>query len=233
MFGAELARSLRIPEVVVPPNPGAFSSFGMLMADARRDLGRTFLQTLSEPSVDAAKENFRSIAAQLTAEMAEEFDVSHISFEYEADMRYPSQSHTVRVRLPGELTAEAIRTAFEATYQQRYGHINESLAPQFIVLRVTGRVPTARPSLENAAITGSGVAHPSGRRSVYCRRAQRRLDTPLYRRSDLPVGFSLTGPAIIEEYSSTTIVALGDRLEVGALGELRILVQPAGSEGAT
>jgi N-methylhydantoinase A len=57
-----------------------------------------------------------------------------------------------------------------------------------------------------------------------------RIDTPLYRRTDLPVGFSLTGPAIVEEYSSTTIVAFGDRLEVGALGELRITVQPAGSE---
>lgn len=233
MFGAELARSLRIPEVIVPPNPGAFSSFGMLMADARRDLGRTFLQTLSESSVDDAKENLKSIAAQLTAEMVEEFDVSHISFEYEADMRYPSQSHTVRVRLPGDLTANSIRAAFEATYQQRYGHINASLAPQFIVLRVTGRVPTARPSLENVAVTGSSVVSPRGQRSVYCRRARRRLDTPLFRRTDLPVGFSLTGPAIIEEYSSTTIVALGDRLEVGALGELRISVQPAGSEVAT
>jgi N-methylhydantoinase A len=229
MFGAELARALRIPEVIVPPNPGAFSSFGMLMADARRDLGRTFLHVLSESSVDEARGSLKSIAAQLTAEMAEEFDVSSISFEYEADMRYPSQSHTVRVRLPGDLTAAATRAAFEATYQQRYGHINASLAPQFIVLRVTGRVPTARPSLEIAIAIGGAVA-PRSRRSVYCRRARRRIDTPLYRRTDLPVGFSLTGPAIVEEYSSTTIVPLGDRLEVGALGELRITVQPAGSE---
>src|SRR5690606_18395577 len=51
LFGAELARALLIPQVVIPPNPGAFSSFGMLMAQARRDAARTFLKLLSEDSL--------------------------------------------------------------------------------------------------------------------------------------------------------------------------------------
>jgi N-methylhydantoinase A len=230
MFGAELARSLRIPQVIVPPNPGAFSSFGMLMADARRNLERTFLQVLSASSVEDARENLRLITDQLTVEMANEFGEGDISFEYEADMRYPSQSHTVRVHLPGELTVAGIRAAFEATYQQRYGHINASLAPEFIVLRVTGRVPTPRPKLESGSPPASVEIAPHGRRSVYFRSARARLETPLYRRDDLPIGFSVAGPAIIEEYSSTTILAPGDSLVVGALGELRIAVQPAGIE---
>lgn len=224
MFGAELARSLRIRQVIVPPNPGAFSSFGMLMADARRNLERTFLQVLSETSVEDAKASLKLITDQLTAEMADEFGEGDISFEYEADMRYPSQSHTVRVHLPAELTVSGIRAAFEATYQQRYGHINASLAPEFIVLRVTGRVPTQRPKLETRSPSASEKIAPYGHRSVYFRSARARLDTPLYRRDDLPIGSSVAGPAIIEEYSSTTILAPGDSLVVGALGELRIAV---------
>jgi N-methylhydantoinase A len=65
---------------------------------------------------------------------------------------------------------------------------------------------------------------PHAQRNVYCRRTRQRLDTPVFRRADLPVGFSVSGPAIVEEYSSTTIIGSGDRLTVGALAELRIAV---------
>ena len=225
MFGAELARSLGIPEVVVPPNPGAFSSFGMLMADARRDLEKTHLQKLSESSLEDLRESLKSLKDQLTGEMTKEYGVSSIAIEFEADMRYPSQAHSVRIRLPEDLTVAAITSAFEATYRQRYGHINASLKPEFVVLRSIGFVPTPRPTLEDVGrMADNSNVKPHAQRNVYCRRTRQRLDTPVFRRADLPVGFSVSGPAIVEEYSSTTIIGSGDRLTVGALAELRIAV---------
>jgi len=230
LFGAELARSLGIGEVIVPPQPGAFSSFGMLMADARRDLGRTFLRSLDDDCVMDVEETLEAIAEELTWEMAAEFDVSNISFEHEADMRYPNQSHTVRVRLPAHISRESVKAAFAKTYRTRYGHINESLEPQFVVLRVTGQVPTPKPRLDGVSAARIGSVTPHGFRLVFSRLDRQRIDTPVYRRQDLPLGFSVTGPAIVEEYSSTTVVPSGDRLVVGELGELRILVQAAASK---
>jgi N-methylhydantoinase A len=224
LFAAELARDLGIEEVVVPPHPGAFSSLGMLMTEARRDTARTFLSSLSPTSVASALSQFEVMERELRDAMSAEFDVSRISHIREADMNYVGQSHTVRVSLPSEPSLEAIRSAFEREYLTRYGHSNEEMEVAFVALRAGGVVPTARPSL--AAVKWVGVANaepePTSHRQVYFARAKSRLMTPVYRRSDLPIGAVIEGPAVVEEFSSTTVIGAGDRLVVGKLGELRI-----------
>ena len=68
------------------------------------------------------------------------------------------------------------------------------------------------------------MPQPRTRRSLYIASSASRLEAPVYRRADLPAGLPLTGPAIIEEYSSTTILSPHDHLDVGELGELDIKV---------
>lgn len=232
LFGAELARSLGIRDVIVPPHPGAFSSLGMLMAEARRDSARTFLRDLSAAALADALDIFRLMDSELRDAMASEFDVSKISYIHEADMNYQGQSHTVRIQLPAEPTVDNVQAAFEDVYRARYGHLNEGTGLAFVVLRVGGLVPTQRPKLDAVGATStSEKAEPYSRRSVYFAGAGQRLKTPIYRRSDLPEGFSINGPAIIEEYSSTTVVSPQDALTVGRLGELRISCAPAPRKG--
>jgi N-methylhydantoinase A len=229
LFGAELARSLRIPRVIVPPNPGAFSSFGMLVAEARRDVARTFHEPLTDVAIGALDRLFDVMSEQLRASMQREFDISKLAFDHEAEMRYRGQSHTVRLRLAGPHSLENTKREFERAYSRRYGHVNAGFAIEFLTLHLTGRVPTVRPDIEDvgAQSAAASSAAPASRRSVYFRAAQAWFDTPVLRRADLPVGFQATGPAIIEEYSATTIVGIGDQLEVGRLGELRITCMPA------
>lgn len=233
LFGAELARSLGIREVVVPPHPGAFSSLGMLMAEARRDTARTFLKHLSSETLGAAQAQMGMMEQELRSSMATEFDVSRISYIYEADMNYVGQSHTVRIQLMADLTPENVQSAFEATYRARYGHLNEGTPIAFVVLRVSGLVPTQRPTLEavGAIARTSEPAKPRSFRPVYFAKSGRRIKTPIYARTELPVGFSIEGPAIVEEYSSTTVVTPGDCLMVGNLGELRISCGEASRKG--
>lgn len=232
LFGADLARGLGIRDVIVPPHPGAFSSLGMLMAEARRDSARTFLRELSSESLSDALDVFRRMERELEEAMASEFDVSRISFVHEADMNYQGQSHTVRIQLSRSLTVDDVKAAFEAVYRARYGHLNEDMGLAFVVLRVGGIVPTQRPQLgDMAAGQVSGRPEPHSYRSVYFAAAGRRLDTPVYRRSDLPEGFSVEGPAIVEEYSSTTVISPDDSLVVGKLGELRITCAPPAMKG--
>ncbi|MBR1172743.1 hydantoinase/oxoprolinase family protein [Bradyrhizobium sp. KB893862 SZCCT0404] len=224
LFAAELARDLGIKEVVVPPHPGAFSSLGMLMTEARRDAARTFLSGLSPASVEDAESLFETMERELRESMSAEFDVRRISYVREADMNYVGQSHTVRVSLPPQLSVETVRSAFEKEYLARYGHSNEGMDVAFVALRTGGVVPTARPSLEAVKWVGEIDAEPEphSHRSVYFAQAKARLTTPVYRRSDLAIGAAIEGPAVVEEYSSTTVIGAGDRLVVGKLGELHI-----------
>jgi len=138
-----------------------------------------------------------------------------------AEMRYSGQRHTVRVHLDTPLNTGSIQSGFEKTYLARYGHLNAGAPIEFITLRVGALVPTPRPQLSHLAEFGA-LATPRTHRAVYFGTVRERMTTPIYRRSDLPRGFTKPGPLIVEEYSSTTIVNPGDTIRVGALGELRI-----------
>lgn len=224
IFGAELAESLGIETVLVPPNPGAFSSFGMLLADARRDLSRTCHSPVNAQAVTQLGTLLAQMERELVEAMASEFDTSRVSFEHEAEMRYLGQSHTVRVRLNGPTDEQAVLGAFEQAYRKRFGHINPNFVVEFLILHVAAVIPTAAPQLLEMAPTATDRPAPVDHRNVYFRSARGRLRTPIYRRSDLPIGFGLDGPAVIEEYSSTVIVGVGQSASVGRLGEIRIQV---------
>lgn len=104
--------------------------------------------------------------------------------------------------------------------------MNEGVLPEFTVLRAAASVATPRPALSSAADIGhEGTPAPREHRSVYWSGSKQRHETPVFRRRDLPVGFRIVGPAIVEEYSSTTILPEGDQLVVGELGELQIFIQ--------
>ena len=231
LFGAELARGLGIHEVIVPPQPGAFSCLGMLMAEARTDLAQTFVRSLADEHLGAAADVFRALEAEARAEMAKDFDVGAIAYEYRADMRYRGQKHTVRVELERDLRVADIRRSFESVYRRRYGHLNPDTAVEFISLHVGALVPTSKPDLQQVGRSGETTPRPRTQRAVYFGARAARLDTPVYRREDLPVGFACNGPVVIEEYSSTTIVGPEDRVIVGALGELRITCAPSKRAG--
>jgi N-methylhydantoinase A len=222
IFATELARSLGIREVVIPPHPGMFSSFGMLLAPVRRDVDHTFMRVLDEDAVSAARDRFIEMARAGLASLAGEVDTTGITFRNEADMSYAGQSHTVKVALPPTATLAAWREAFEQAYRARYGHLNEDASVRLAVLRVVCEVPLHPPRLEGLAPAATRPAPPPAWREVYFAAAGGRVRTAVHRRADLPAGTVIEGPAVIEEYSATTILGPGERLSVGALGELAI-----------
>ena len=224
IFGAELAESLGIETVLIPPNPGAFSSFGMLLADARRDFSRTYHSPVNAQAVARLGKLLAQMEQQLVESMAVEFDTAHVTFEHEAEMRYLGQSHTVRVRLDGSVNESDVLAAFEQTYRKRFGHVNSNFVVEFLILHVAAIVPTAAPTLTQMAPLATEQPEPVEQRNVYFRSVRGRIRTPVYRRLDLPIGFELVGPAVIEEYSSTVIVGTGQTASIGKLGEIRIQV---------
>jgi N-methylhydantoinase A len=162
--------------------------------------------------------------SDLKEAMGKEFDVQKISYLREADMKYVGQAHSVRIPLSFELGIEAIRGAFEKEYSSRSGHFNPDMDLEFVTIRTSGIVPTAKPNLDAIKWVNdtSSTFSPQTYRDVYFSQVKKRLKTPVYSRASLPIGASITGPAIIEEFTSTTVIGVADRMVVGRLGELRI-----------
>ena len=226
LFAGDLARKLHIPRVIIPPQPGNFSSLGMLLADARADVSQSFIRPVTDAALGEVATLFGRLEDEARTAMSGDFDTSRIVFSHEADMRYHGQKHTVRVRLPDLSSASAILKSFETLYRIRFGHLNESSPVEFIALHVAAFVPTPQPDLKEVAAVSSngGDPQPGIGCGVEVGGLVARGEVLVYRRAAVPPGFQLAGPAVIEEYSSTTVLGPSDRLVVGELGELDITV---------
>lgn len=223
LFASVLARSLHIPEVIVPPHPGNFSTLGMLIAGARIDLSRTLVAEASGDALARLAAAFAELEASARATLAAELGTSEVAFDRALEMRYRGQKHTVRVSYaPGE-ALDAIAAAFERVYRKRYGHANADCAVEILGVRLGAEAEIPRPALaELAGAAARGMPAPSSRRPVYFPPPRGRTEVPVWRRDELPAGFELDGPAIVEEFGATTVLLPGDRARVGALGELAI-----------
>jgi N-methylhydantoinase A len=215
------ARELSIPTVVIPPEPGNFSAVGMLLADARLDLSKTFVGALAQSTVASLKAAFAEMEGQARAALVQDFGARNVLFERHAEMRYTGQRHNIKVPISGIDDLAGIRRAFDRDYKRRYGHADPKAAAELQALHLSGFTRLRRPELARLprAPTSSRAAE---RRPVYFGTGAGTQDARVYDRTALGPGFAAAGSALIEEYGSTTLVWPGDRFEVGALGEIRI-----------
>lgn len=226
IFGAELARQLGIRTVVVPPQPGNFSAVGMLLAHARIDIARTLVADLSPAGMAALATVREELEEQARAAAAREFGNEQARFHWQADMRYRGQRHNVTVGFDGELSEQTLLAAFAATYAKRFGRVlGQGFFPEVVGLRVIAQGDAPRPSLAALAVlpprTAQGPRHETRQLHV---RSLGWVDAPVWRRADLPAGFTIAGPAIVEEYSSTLLIGAGDTATVGRLGDITISI---------
>ncbi|MGL4291274.1 MAG: hydantoinase/oxoprolinase family protein [Phreatobacter sp.] len=224
IFGVELARHLGIRQVVVPPQPGNFSAVGMLLANARLDVARSLVADLSAAGMAMLEAALTELKVEALAAAAREFAGRDVVLHWQADMRYRGQRHSIPVDFAGMPTAEGLRGAFEAGYGKRFGRtLGDDFAPEIVGLRVTAENPGDRPDLVLLAPAAAAGARPVPvtHRPLHLRPGGW-VDAPVWRRDVLPAGFTLTGPAVIEEYGSTTLIGAGDVATIGALGEIAI-----------
>ena len=221
LHSCALAHELSIPTVVIPPEPGNFSAIGMLLADARIDTSKTFVGILSDKTVPAMAEIYRAMESDAATSLAKEFGTSDVFFEHHAEMRYRGQRHNIKVPVSGLKDAEQIRAAFERDYKRRYGHADAKAPAEFQAVHLSAFARLKQPEIARLPRAGTRAAAAHTRR-VYIGGAGGWLDAQIYHRDALEPGFNASGPAVIEEYGSTTVVWPGDRFEIGALHEIRI-----------
>jgi N-methylhydantoinase A len=221
LHSCALAHELSIPTVVIPPEPGNFSAIGMLLADARLDSSETFVGILNEKSVPAIAEVFAAMEKEAATALAAEFGTAEVFFERHAEMRYRGQRHNIKVPVSGLKDVEQIRDAFERDYKRRYGHADAKAPAEFQALHLSAFARLKQPEIGRLP-RATATIQPAQTRRVYIGSAGGWLDAQIYHRDALAPGFGSRGPAVIEEYGSTTLVWPGDRFEVGELQEIRI-----------
>jgi N-methylhydantoinase A len=217
-----LARELNIPRVIIPPEPGNFSAIGMLLADARLDSVRTFLVDFGDDALERLNGLFESIEQELHGALIREFGARDISFERRAEIRYKGQKHSLRVDLPLQAEVEVLRRTFNEAYAKRYGYSRLEAPLEFVSLVSTAILPITQPTLEQLRRPVSQGKPAKGTRRVYFLDVGDFVPASIYERRELAPGFTAAGPAVIEEYGSTTLVGPRDRFTIGVLGEIRI-----------
>jgi N-methylhydantoinase A/oxoprolinase/acetone carboxylase beta subunit len=216
MQAAEVAESLGIPEVIVPPYPGITSAMGLLASDLKYDQMRTVFMT--EGAIDAERldRDLATAADELRARLRGD-GVGDEDIEIVAglDCRYVGQGYELRVPLPaGRFTQDAL-AEFHRLHEQEYGHAFRDPI-EIVNLRVTAYGRRAR--IEQLPVPQDGLDPLLGEGdSVF---GGTRHATRYFERSRLGVGTSFDGPAIVFQRDTTTVVPPGWRARADASGSL-------------
>jgi N-methylhydantoinase A len=222
LHAAALARELGIPKVLIPPWPGLGNAVGCLVADARHDETRTVNLPLDQTEAEtlaAILAEQRERGRRAIAESG--IEIASTEVLHRADMQFRGQTHLLEVALdPSDLTPAALRRGFEAAYLARFGIELPEIGAMLVNLK-TSLVGRRRP-IELAPLAGTAAERPRRERSVSFDGAWR--STPVLARESLAAGTRLTGPALIEQMDTTTVIAAGDLVTVDGLGNLIVEV---------
>jgi N-methylhydantoinase A len=223
-----VAEKLGMATVIVPPHPGLCSAFGAAIADARVDRVQTFFTDSQHADIPAVAAALARLRAGAVAELRRSVEVERPEIRSSADMRYAGQNYELEVPLPeGDLDAAAwhgLLQAFAAAHARQYGFDLPGEPVELINLRVTALRP--EPARDFADLSRGG-GRALTRRPVWFEAAGAQT-CPIHHRSMLAAATDLTGPAVIEETDSTTLLHPGDRLSLGKAGVLHLsLGRPA------
>ncbi|WP_339673631.1 hydantoinase/oxoprolinase family protein [Dasania marina] len=227
MHAVELAAELNIPKVIIPPHAGVFSAYGMLMLDLRRDYIQTQILPLSENAKDDLLNAFGQQERQAYEDyLADDFGAEKVRFEHYIDARYKGQEHTVKVPFNknSQLDLNAIIQSFHQVHEKAYTYRLD------VAIEVVNVHLVAYGLVEKSELQSLPQAPSEDASSAYV--GEREVDydvagvhqAAIYHREKLLPGMLITGPAIIEESTTTTVVLPNNRVTLDKFGGLHIQV---------
>jgi N-methylhydantoinase A len=218
LHACDLARSLGIPKVLVPPQAATFSALGMVMADVVRDYSQTVMLP-GDTAQETIRERFQPLQGAAREDLAAEgFGDDRTTLAETLDMRYRGQSFEINVPVCTDVVEE-----FHRRHADSYGYANPSAQVEIVNLRVRatgqvekpefGRLPAGRHEESDARIGERPVILVSGRREV-----------PFLAGENLSAGQRVQGPAVIVRVDTTILLEENDRAEVDDFGNLIVEV---------
>lgn len=229
VHAAELARELEIPTVILPPMPGLFSAFGMLVSDMVHDLQSSVVQIVDEIDGDDLEARFAALEERSRAVMADAgIAPEKAEFRRRADCCYLGQGETIQVDIPpGPIDRDALdrMVASFVEIHRRQWNFDQPDRPIRLVnirLRFVGKIGAFS---INAAADDRAGASPIGETRI--RMADGWKHVPRYRRDQLRPGDRLQGPLVVEELSSRLAIEERDSLEVKDDGAIVVSIGKA------
>ena len=221
LHACALARALKMDTILIPAMPGALSAIGILLADAVRDYSRTVM--LPDDAIHSLREIFEELEQRGAAEFSAEGlqGEAHLSL----DVRYRGQGYELNVPYRSQSPADAIE-AFHQLHLQRYGFCDPEKSVEIVNLRLRMKAagePYMPP--ESELIRGDGSEAYYADRELYFDGIP--LRSKVYNRESLVPGAIIHGPAMITEYTSSTLLPPGCHAQVDGFGNLVITIAEA------
>ena len=215
LHAAFMAENLGIETVLIPPNGGLLSAYGMLFADVVKDYSQTVLWQLDKDSdddlVEALNAGFDALLARAEDEMETEgFTPNQIKVNRSLDMRYAGQSYELNIPYFATTSASGteIRTLiakFHAAHDQRFGYARTDAPAEVVNLRLTAIGETDKPPIQPIPLADTDASEAQVAQTLVIFEGEA-LSTDFYRREMLHPGNRISGPAIVTEFSATTVI---------------------------
>jgi N-methylhydantoinase A/oxoprolinase/acetone carboxylase beta subunit len=224
LHAVALARALGMRRILVPRLPGVLAACGLLAAPIEHEVSASFTRPVAATTALEIEEALAALDARCAALMRQEgLEPGGYEVRHSADLCYIGQSHTLEVPLELARLQDGLAPAYEdflRTHDAVYGH-GERVPARFVNLR---SVATARsgeaPLAEAPRADADARAVAKGRRSIVAGKRGLRLLADVYERGDLPSGAEFAGPAIVEQFDSTTLIEPGWGAKVTTGGTL-------------
>ena len=220
LHACDLAAALEMRGVLLPVFPGALSALGILRADVVRDFSWTVLLPVRDPSDARRKANGVLRKVQRHADhflRREGFAKGQQRFEYRFDLRYVGQAYDLSVPASADFVA-----AFHRAHERAYGHADPHRPVEIVNVRCRATGSSRRIELPRIGRVAAGT-HPPAERKIKCYFVGRAVQASLYEREKLRAGHQFSGPAIVVEYSATSLIPAGWLARVDANGQIRLL----------
>lgn len=216
MHAAYLARLLSIPRVLIPENPGTLSALGMLMADVIKDYSHTVMLKAHRTSVEELRALFSPLEEQALNEMDEEgIGRGSVVMEHLLDVRYVGQSYELMIPFGDDFVHK-----FHQAHEKNYGYKDTNKNLEIVNIRVRARGVPEKPSLEKKPYGGQRAQEEALLKYETIIFDSKEIHTPVYQRQRLLPGNRIPGPALVVEYTSTTVIPPFARAEVDEFGNL-------------
>ena len=218
LHAIDLARTLRIPKVIVPQSAGALSAAGLLVADVIKDQSRTIMKPVLPGLDKILRSTFAELESSGSAALhTEGFPLSRHQHERSLAMRYEGQSFEIEIKQ----TRGDIVGAFHRAHRERYGYAQDATVVEVVSARVrsiglVNKTPQHAATVKRHSVKSikTSVAHIDGKM----------MSVAVYERDRLLPGVKLRTPCIVTEYSSTTLIPKETAAQVDGFGNMIITV---------
>lgn len=221
LHGAAVAKELSIPTVIVPPNPGVTSALGCLLVDIQHDFSDSYMQRAADTDAADLEAAFQRIEADARAQLEREgVEPANMVLSRTAEMMYQGQWRSLEVPVPASITSVGdLVEAFHSEHEREYNYARKDADVSLfrVAVKAVGLVPKAELQKQDAA---PYAPEPESHRSVWFDGVEHHA--AIYERERLKAGAQIDGPAIVEQFDSTTVIPPAMSAEVDEYMNIRI-----------